>query len=161
MAEVDGQELRVAIEAEPLDHQGVELPSEEIGEIERAGSGLGQGRKALLASEARIAMRPGEAFDRLGLEHRIEGTARAAIGIGNVDPVMRGPACPDGAPNRVGYPLRAIVQRRRQTTEIEMGQAIRLDHGDDLAREGTTSDDQRALHGVSSRLAMVRTAPYR
>jgi hypothetical protein len=147
VAEIVGQEFRVAIEAEALEHQSVELPGEKIGEIEGAGCRLGQGGKALLAGEARIAMRAGEPFDRLFLQHAIERAARAAIGIGHVDAVMRGPGFLDGVANGAGDQSWTIVQRRRQAAEIQMGQAIRLDHGNDLARQRATSDDQRALHG--------------
>jgi hypothetical protein len=147
VAEIVWQEFRVAIEAEALEHQGVELPSEKIGEIEGAGGGLGQGGKALLPGEARVAVRPGEAFDRFFLEHRIERAARAAIGIGHIDAVMRGPGFLDGVANGAGDQSWPVVQRRRQAAEIQMGQAIRLDDGNDLARQRATSDDQRALHG--------------
>ena len=147
MAEIVGQELRVAIEAEAPEHQGLELPGEKIGEVERPGRGLGQGGKAILAGEARIAMRASEPFDRLLLQHGIERAAGAAIGIGHVDAVMRGPRFADGGAHGVGDQRRTIVQRRRQAAEIQMRQAIRLDDRNDLAGQGATSDDQRALHG--------------
>ena len=146
MAEIDGQQIGMPIEAEPLDHQRLELPGEKIGEVEGAGSGLGQRGEALLAGEGRIAVWPGKSFDRLRLEHRIERPTRAAIGVGDVDPVMRGPGFSDGVPNGASDPLRPVVQGRRQAAQIEMREAIRLDDGDDLPGERPTSDDQRALH---------------
>ena len=137
----------MAIEAEAFEHQGVELTGEKIGEIERAGRCLRKGGEALLTGEARIAMRPGEPFYRFLLEHGIESTAGAAIGIGDIDVVMRGPGVADGVSNGAGDQRRAIVQRRRQAAQIQVRQAVRLDDGNDLAGQGATGDDQRALHG--------------
>ncbi len=151
VAEIDRQQLGMPIETEPADHQRLELPGEEIGEIEGAGLGLGQCREARLAGEGGIAMRAGQPLDRLLGEHRIERPAGAAIGIGHIDPVMRRPGRPYRVPHRTGDQRRPVVQGRRQTAQVDRRQPIRLDDGDDLAGQRAAGDDERAKGRIPAR----------
>ncbi len=141
----------MSVEAETLEHQGVELPGEEIGEIESAGSLLGEGCEPLLTGEGRIAMRARQARHARRGQHGIERPARAAIGIRHEDPVMRLPGVADRVAYRTRDQLRPVVQGCRQAAQIEMREPVRLDDGDDLAGESPTSDDQGALHRCTVR----------
>lgn len=147
VAEIERLELRVAVEAEALDDQRLELPGQKVGEVEGAGLGQGQAGKAFLPGEGRIAMRAGQARHPLLLEHPVESTAGATIGIGDDHPGMGLARRVDGGGYRLGDLLRSVVQGRRQAAQVEMRQPVGLDDGDDLASEGAAGNDGCALHG--------------
>ncbi len=62
MSEIGVAQFGVAIEAERFPDEGVELPDEEIGEVEGGELVLGAGREGRVAFEERVAVR---AFDHL------------------------------------------------------------------------------------------------
>ena len=71
------------VEPETPNHQPLEMPQQEIREIERAGLGLGERREHRPRGEELIAMRARNALDALFTQHRIEQSAGAAIAVGD------------------------------------------------------------------------------
>ena len=140
----------MTINAESSDDQRLKLSDEKVREVETARLGLRQCQELPLPSETGIAMGAVQAFHLLLCQYPVESTAGAAIGVSHVDVVVGGPTVPNGPTHRVRNQFRTVVQCRRQAAEIEMRQSVGLDYGDDLAGEGTTGDDQRALHGKMS-----------
>ena len=51
VAEILSGQLRMAVEAEAADHQPVEVAQQEIGEVERAGLLVGEGRERALPAK--------------------------------------------------------------------------------------------------------------
>jgi hypothetical protein len=148
--EVEVSELGVAVQPEAFHDQRLELPGQEVGEIEGARRRIGQALKAILAGERCIAVGAREALNPFLLEHLIEGAAGAAIGVGDEDPGMGGAGLVNGTAHRVCDQCRPVVQGGGQAAQVEMVETVRLDQGDDLPGEGATGDDQRALHGLDS-----------
>jgi len=142
----------MAINPEAVDHQRLELSCEKVGQVEGAGLGIGEHGKAILASKARIAMRPRKTLDLLLLEHPIQRTAGAAIGIGDKDTAIAAPRLMNRLTNRTGDLFRAVVQRRRQAAQIEMRQPVGGDDRDDLAGQRTACDDECPLQRSMSKL---------
>ena len=89
--EVVDQKLGVAIEPQAPDDQSIEVPHQEVGQVERPGFLVGKGREAGRAGIHLVAMGAGQAFDSLLREHAIEEPACTAVGVGDEDPVV-GPA---------------------------------------------------------------------
>ena len=112
VAEIVVAQLREAVEAEPLDDQRVEMPGEEVGQIERAGLLLGQRRESLLAGEEGVAMRALDAPDAFFGEDAVERAARAAVAVEAEDLVVGGAVGADLRPHRFGDALGTIVQAR-------------------------------------------------
>jgi hypothetical protein len=150
--EVGFLKLGVAVDPEAFDHQRLELSGEEVGQVEGAGLGIGEQGKAILTGKGRVAMWPRKTLDLLLLEHAIQSTARAAIGIGDKDAAIGAPRLLDCGPNRIGDLFRPVVQRRRQAAQIEMRQPVSGDDRNDLAGERTASDNERPLQRSMSKL---------
>ena len=148
----------MAINPEAVDHQRLELSCEKVGQVEGAGLGIGEHGKAILASKARIAMRPRKTLDLLLLEHPIQRTAGAAIGIGDKDTAIAAPRLMNRLTNRTGDLFRAVVQRRRQAAQIDMRQPVCGDDRDDLAGQRTASDDECSLQLSMSKLGRKQAA---
>ena len=87
-AEIVVAQLREAVEAEPLDHQRVEMPGEEIGQVERARLLLGQRRERLLAGKEGVAMRALDAPHAFLGEDAVEFAAGAAVAVEAEDLVV-------------------------------------------------------------------------
>ena len=130
------------VDAEPLDHQGIELPGEKIRQVERAGLGIRQSIEHGLARIERIAVRPGNPLDALLGQHPVERATRAAVAIENQDPAVLRTMLVDLGAHGIGDPLRAIVQQRRDAGDVEMVEPAGLDHGQRLARERAAGDEQ-------------------
>lgn len=142
----------MAVDPEAFDHQRLKLSCEEVGQVEGAGLGIGEHGKAILTGKGRIAMRPRKTLDLLLLEHAIQCTARAAIGIGDKDAAIGAPRLLDCGSNRIGDLFRAVMQRRRQAAQIDMRQPVDGDDRNDLAGQRTASDNKRPLQRSMSKL---------
>jgi len=81
IAEVERQQLGMAVDAESLDYEPPEMPREKISQIEAAGLLLRELGEERGAGEELVAMRPLDALDSLLGEHRVERSARAAVAV--------------------------------------------------------------------------------
>ena len=152
VAEVQGQQLRVAIQAEAANDQSVEVPGEEIGEVERARLFVGELGECRAARVDLVAMRALEPCHALSLEHAIEHPAGSTIGIRDEDAVVAiSPGAADLARDRVRNAFRPVVEGRREAREIHRGQARAPRELHELGRKRPTSDDQRRPARPSSR----------
>ena len=102
------------VQAQPLDHQRVELPGQEVGEVERARLGVGQRVEHRLAGIEGVAVRPADPLHALLGQHPVELAARAAIGIEHQDPGELGPMLADLRPHRLRDLLRPVVEQARK-----------------------------------------------
>ena len=78
----------MAIQAQAADHEPLEVPGEEVGQVEGAGLLLGERREGRPAGVDLVAVRALEPGDALGLEHAVEQAAGPAIRIGDEDPLV-------------------------------------------------------------------------
>src|SRR5579871_2465694 len=114
IAEVDRGEFRVVIETEPADHQALEMPQQEIRQVESARLGIVQLRERRAPCEELITVRAGKPFDLFRLQQYIELAARAAVGVRHEDlPVVRAVST-DLLAYRGHDALRTVVQLRGQ-----------------------------------------------
>ena len=146
VAEVHRQQLRVAIEAEAADHEPIEVPGEEIGQVERARLLVGQRGEGRPAGVDLVAVRALEPGDALGLEHAIEQPTGSAIRIGDEDPVVavgaRPPDASRGRP-RGCAPAGCGAIAGRHVRSIA-GRPARRVSSTSSARQRPTSDDEWA-----------------
>ena len=124
-AEIVVAQLRESVEAEPLDHQRVELPGEEIGEVERARLLLGERGKRLFASKEGVAVRPLDAPDALFGEDAVEFAAGAAVAVEAEDLVVGVTVGADFLPHRLGNALGTVVQASPAGTRGRWGRGAR------------------------------------
>ena len=89
-----------------------------------------------------------QALHVLGLQHLVESSAGAAIGIGDEDPLVVRASRHDGCMDGRGDAFRPIVKFRWQALDVQCRPAIQLLERDDLAGEGATRDDQDGSHHV-------------
>ena len=75
----------MAVEAEALDDQPVEVAGQEIGQEERPELLVGDRREGRRARVELVAMGAREALDALLGQHRIEQAAGPAVGVGHED----------------------------------------------------------------------------
>src|SRR5262245_23967837 len=101
----------MAVEAEAADDQALEVPDEEVGQVERAGLIIGEGREGGATGVDLVAVGALESGDALAFEHPIEQAARAAVGVGDEDRVIAlGARTADPGRNGAGYALRPVVE---------------------------------------------------
>lgn len=138
------------VEHQPLPDQRVELPGEKVGQVERARLGLVQRPEQVLPGIEGVAMRSVDPGDARLVEHRVERTASPAIGVERVDPREAArPGIGDPRADRVGDPLRPVVQSGGQALDGQVGPAVRGDHGERLARERAAGDHERTGRGLA------------
>ena len=133
-----------SIQPEAAPHDPLEVPGEEIGQVERADLFLLERFERRRAGIELVAMGAGDAFDALEvvLEHPVEQATRAAVGVRHEDPVVVAATCAKSCGDRVGNALGAVVQVGGETGQVDPGQAPRQRH--ELAPERTTTDDEDA-----------------
>ncbi len=141
VAEVGREQFRVPVEPEAPDDEGVEVADEIVGEIEARGFFLVEPFEGLEPGIEGIAVGAGDAGYPFLLEHAIEGTGRAAVGVGDEDPREARPQLVDPGPHRLRDPLWVIVQGGGQTEELDARKPGSLENGQDLARERAAGDD--------------------
>ena len=134
----------MAIEAEALDHQALEMPDQIVGEIEAGRIGVGLLEKRLDAAIEGIAVRARDALDAFLLDHAVEQAAGAAVAVQHHDPLMAPAAGPDLGAHRVRDAGRRIVQLGRQAGHVHVRPAVQRDQGEDLAGERAAGDQQGA-----------------
>src|SRR3954465_3168785 len=124
VAEVEREQLRVPVEAEASDYEPVEVPNEEVRQVEGPGLVVGELREGRTAGIHLIAVGALEPPDALGLEHPIEEAAGAAVGIGHEDPVVAVGAC-SANPRCYGSgdAFGPVVKRCRKARQVDGGQA--------------------------------------
>src|ERR1700722_12934594 len=115
----------MSVEAESLDDEPLEMPQQEVGEIESSDLCFRERREDRAGREEFIAMRTGNALDTLFGEHRVEQSARTAIRIGHEDRAVLGARGADEGANRGGNALRSIVQIRGQAAHVQLFPGIR------------------------------------
>ena len=71
----------MAVEPEAADHERVEVPREEVGQVEGRGLGVVELLPGVVAGEEAVAVRAGQPLDAVPLEHRVELAAGAAVGV--------------------------------------------------------------------------------
>ena len=167
--EVLALQFGMPVETEPAEDKTIEVPDEEIGEKETARLAVGKLRKSVHAREELIAMHAVYPFHTRLAQHRIERTARAAVGIGHEDLGIVVAVSRDRRSHGGRDALRPVVQLRGQAVNIELEPAIAVPQGRDLVSEGATGDDELAAgrghaRDVSERArrrASPRSAPWR
>src|SRR5258706_10363310 len=142
VAKVFRQQLRMAVQPQPLDDEPLEVPDEEIGQVKGARLGIAELGKGRGSGEEFVAVRTGQARDAFGGEHRVEHAAGTAIRIRNEDAFV----APARRANRRLHctwdPLRAVVQFRWQAFDRHVRPAVQALEGHDLPGQGSAGDDQ-------------------
>ena len=146
----------MAVEAQALDHEALEVADEKIGQIEAAGLGLGLGQERVDAAIERVAMGPFDPLDAFLGQHAVELAAAAAVAIEHEDALVAASIGVDLGAHRRRDSLRAVVQLGRQAGQIEMRPAVDRGQRADLARERAAGDQQGARrHGKGSAQAFA------
>ena len=102
----------MAVEAEAADDEPVEVAGEEVGQVERPELLVAGARsKAARAGVELVAVGAGQALDALLGDDRVEQAARAAVGVGDEDPVVASAAPADPLADRGRDAARPVVER--------------------------------------------------
>lgn len=114
VAEVQVPQLRVAVDAESADDECIEMPSEEVGEIERSELVLLPVREHVGPGKELVAVRAGKANGAGAFEGCVEESPGAAVGVADKNAVERGRSPVDHFAYRSRDELRSVVERGRQ-----------------------------------------------
>src|SRR6478736_29683 len=146
--EVVGQQLRVAVEAEPGPDDRVELACQEVGQVERPDFLLLEGPVGCRTGIELVAVGALDPVDALAFEIGVEGSRRPAIGVGDEDADVTTLACADLLDlgrHGVGDQLRAHVETGIDRFDANAGDpAGQCQH---LARQGSAADDDESRRG--------------
>ncbi len=138
------------IEPEAAPHESIEVPSQEVGEVEGARLFLahrGEGRPTRVDL---VAVRTFEPRDALLLEDAVEQSTRAAIRVGHEHVLATlGTGTPDSGTDGGGNLLGPVVQGGRQAGQVHLGKARPSREGDELMRKRTAPDHERARVAVA------------
>ena len=119
------------------------MPRQEIGEVEGAGSSLGERLEGRAAGEELVAVRAGDALHALLAQHRVQQTAGAAVGIDHEDGRESRPrAARIFARTASGIFSGTVVQVGRQALHLQVRPAVQPAQRDDLVRQCAAGDDQ-------------------
>jgi len=134
----------MAVDAERLDHEAVEMPQQEIGQVEGPGLRFRELGECGGRREELVAVRARDALDAFLGEHGIELAARSAVAVGDEDAVVVLAQLPDLLADRARDLLGPVVQLGRQADDVEAGPAVGLAQGGDLVGERAAGDDELA-----------------
>ena len=73
----------MAVDTQPLDHQALEMTRQEIGQVQRARLLVRERRKLLRPGEELVAVSARQARHAFFLQHPVQQTAGAAVGVGD------------------------------------------------------------------------------
>jgi hypothetical protein len=163
--EVHVAQFRMSVEPQPADHEGIEVPNKEVGEIEGAEFSFVPVLEHGGAGKELVAVRAGQTDRVRSFEGRVEKSTGATVRIPNEHTIELGRARVDDRPDPGGNLLRSVVERGWEVLHGE------LDHvGTELieddaqfAHEGTAGDDQNSLvshwrHVAGLPMASARTS---
>ena len=150
--EVHVPQLRVTVDAESADDERVEMPSKEIGEIERPELVLLPVRKHVSPGKELVAVRAGKTNGAGAFEGCVEEPAGAAVGVADEDTVEEGRSPVDHLAHCGRDELGSIVQRRGEelglVLDVICGQLVQNEAN--FAHQRGTGDDEDALGGHGS-----------
>ena len=132
----------MAVEAEALPHERVEVAGEEVGEEERPRLLVVQRGEAGATGEDLVAVGAGEAPDlRVAIEDGIEVAARPTVGVGDEHRPRAAGGVEHGLDRR-GDALGAVVEVRREVAHLDVRAG---EHGAQLGGERPARHDQRPV----------------
>ena len=145
-------ELGISIKAHASDDQRLELPHEEIGEIEAPRLLFCHFSMALLARKKSIAMWARHALDTPMPQDFVQLPASTAIGIGGKHLIIVLAILENEPLDFRRDQLWPVVQRRWQTDQIDVAEAIYLRDRTNFTRQCATGQNQNFLtsciHGI-------------
>jgi hypothetical protein len=140
--EVVRQKLGVAVESEATDDERIEVPREEVRQVEGRGLGVVELLPGVVAREEPVAVRAGQSLDSVSVEHLVELAARAAVGIRNEHPLV---AARELLQLRVHCgcdQLRPGMELRGKAADGHVLPPVQPDDGEHLARERAARENE-------------------
>ncbi len=147
------------IEAQALDDQWFERPHQVVGEEERA-ERFGHQPLEPPVGEHLVAVRPGDAFDALGLQQAIELAAGSTVAVDDDHPSVAFPGLSDPRLHSRRDSVGVVVQQRRHRQDIG-APAVFLAQGQDLTRQRTARDQCGPGLAVRCRCGQDASLPFR
>lgn len=142
IAEHHLDQFGMLVEFERCDDKGIELPCDQVCEVECRDLMFGLSQKAFGARVKRKAMGPGEPIQAFFSTDLIDLALRAAFGVADINALdalcarigdLSAQACAD--------PGWRVVPNGRQAIEFDMIEPVGFADGQDFARNGTAGDD--------------------
>ena len=149
VAEVHVAQFRMTVDAESADDEGIEMTSEEVGEVEGAEFRLLPVREYIGPGEELVAVRTGESDGAGAFERGVEEPAGAAVGVAHEHPVEGRRSPVDHVAHRGRDELRSVVKRGGQKLRLVLDVVGRklIEDESDFAHQRSTGDDEDALSG--------------
>jgi len=142
IAEVLLLELRVAVDPEPADDERVEVPREEIGEVEGRRLGVVHLLPSGIPGEEAVAVGTGKALDAMNIEHVVERAPGAAVGVRHEDALVPAGELTQLLVDGRRDQLRPRVELRGEASNRHVPPAVEPDHGQHLARDRSAGENQ-------------------
>ena len=132
----------MAVETEAADHDRVEVPCEEVGEVEGRRLGVVQLLPFGIPGEEPVAVGAGQALDVMTLEHAVEISARPAVGVPDEDALVATAELVQLRVDRGRDQLGAGMELRGETADGHVAPAVELDDGEHLAGDRAAREDE-------------------
>ena len=132
----------MAVEPEAANHERVEVPREEVRQVEGRGLGVVQLLPGVVAGEEAVAVRAGQSLDSVQVEHLVELAAGAAVRVRDEHPLVAARELPQLRVHRGRDQLRPGVELRGKAADGHVLPAVQPDDGEHLARERAAREDE-------------------
>src|SRR5262245_57035840 len=126
------EQLGVPVETEPADDDRVEVPRQEVGEVEGRRLGIVELLPGGVPGQKPVAVRAGEPLDAVPLEHLVELASGSAVGVGDEHASIPAAQLAELRVHSGGDLLRARVQLRRQAADRDVRPAVQADDREDV-----------------------------
>ena len=132
----------MAVEAERADHEPLVVAQQKVGQVERAGLGVGELREYLRRRKELVAVGARQPLDTLLAQHRIELPTGTAVAVDDEDLRIAIPVRPDLGAHRGRDAFGPVMQLRGEAAYSEHRPAVRALERGDLAPECPAGDEQ-------------------
>ncbi len=132
----------MAVEPETADHERVEVPREEVRQVEGRGLGVVQLLPGVVAGEEAVAVRAGQPLDSVQVEHLVELAAGAAVRVRDEHSLVATRELLQLRVHGGRDQLRPGVELRGEAADGHVLPAVEPDDCEHLARERAAGEDE-------------------
>lgn len=147
IAEKNRQQSGIPVQSETADHQPIEMAHEKIGQEEAARLLCGQIFECRAASEKLVTVGARQALHFTGGQCPVQGAPRAAVGIGDEEPIVMTALRLNSRAHGARNPSGTVVQMRREALDLDMGPIVQFTNPQQLPGQGAAGDNQGSGHG--------------
>ena len=132
----------MGVELEPTNDERLEMTREEVRQVEGCGLVLLHRVPGVVSGQEAVAVGAGQAFHAVSIQHDVQRAGRAAIGIGDEDPVVAAGDLGELHVDCVRDLRRRVVELGGKAAHVDVGPPVEADHREHLARDRSARQDE-------------------